>query len=180
MNKKILITVGVVIVLGIAWWLVSPLWKDVALNEDLPTNTQVQDNLATMDEETKKEMEEQTNAVKDNKMGKADAMPSDEPATLNRATMVASAHDVEGEALFVQSGTETFLRFENLKTINGPDLRIYLSTDLSNDDIVDLGELRATEGNVNYTIPAGTDLKKYDVAMIWCRAFGVLFSYAEL
>ena len=82
--------------------------------------------------------------------------------------------------MFIKSSNETYLRFENLKTINGPDLRIYLSSDLSADNIIDLGPIRATEGNVNYTIPHGTDLGKYKNVMIWCRAFGVLFSYAQL
>ncbi len=75
---------------------------------------------------------------------------------------------------------QKIVRFENLKTINGPDLRIYLSADLGADDYVDLGEIRATEGNVNYTVPAGTDISKYKNLLIWCRAFSVLFSYAQL
>ncbi|MSS74010.1 hypothetical protein EXS72_00005, partial [Candidatus Pacearchaeota archaeon] len=50
------------------------------------------------------------------------------------------------------------LRFENLDTSNGPDLYIYLATDTSADDFVDLGKIKATRGNVNYEIPVGIDL----------------------
>lgn len=117
--------------------------------------------------------------MKEKVMKKSDAMPVSGPLIIGRADMIAMAHEVEGVALLVESGNETFLRFEDLKTINGPDLRIYLSSDLNADDIVDLGPIRATEGNVNYPIPAGTNLGKYKNAMIWCRAFGVLFSYAQ-
>ena len=141
--KKILISIIVLIVLGVGYWLISPLWRTVALDEKVPVATS------------------------------ADAV-------LGKGIMVAKEHEVAGDASFVKSGADTFLRFENLKTINGPDLRIYLASSLDAKDFVDLGPIRATEGNVNYKIPAGTDLTKYKYAMIWCKAFSVLFSYAEI
>lgn len=133
-----------------------------------------------MDAATRADFEAQTNKMKGVIMEKDDAMPTGQPVVVSRADMVAGAHDVSGQALIVKSGSADFLRFENLKTINGPDLRIYLSAGLNNDTVVDLGDIRATEGSVNYPIPAGTDLGKYKNALIWCRAFGVLFSYAQL
>lgn len=182
MNKKTLIGVGIIIALAIAYWLISPFWKNVALNETLPgANTAViKDNLTSMDETTKSDFEKQTVAMKDKVLKENDAMPGSGPSIIARADMVARAHEVSGEALLVKSGKDTYLRFEKLKTINGPDLRIYLSAGLNSDDVVDLGSIRATEGNANYLIPAGTEITKYKNAMIWCRAFGVLFSYAQL
>lgn len=182
MHKKIIIAVCVVLVLGVAYWLVSPLWKKTVLNESFPTTSSavIKDEFETMDAETKAELEEQTDEMKEDQMVEDETMPSNEPTVIGEAELIARAHDVEGSALFVKSGTETVLRFEDLKTINGPDLRIYLASSLSDDDIVDLGVIRATEGNVNYAIPAGTDLEKYSYVMIWCRAFSVLFSYAHI
>lgn len=181
-NKKIITSVVVVIVAAVAYWLLSPFWRNVALDESLPgiPTPQINDSLSSMDAATKSEFEKQTIEMKDKTMKESDVMPTSAPSIISRSDMVARAHDVEGEALLVTSENETYLRFENLKTINGPDLRIYLSSGLNADDIVDLGPIRATEGNVNYAIPSGTDLNKYTKAMIWCRAFGVLFSYAEL
>ena len=182
MNKKILISVGVLVVLTIAYWLLSPFWRNVTLNEGLPSSTNtttVKDNLSVMDADTKVDFEKQTMEMKNKTMEKSDAMPISQLVVIGRADMMARAHEVKGVALLVESGNETFLRFENLKTINGPDLRIYLSSGLNTDDVVDLVPIRATEGNVNYIIPPGTDLGKYKNAMIWCRAFGVLFSYAQ-
>jgi hypothetical protein len=72
------------------------------------------------------------------------------------------------------------LRLEDLMVTNGPDLYVYLSTDKSASDFVNLGRLKANIGNQNYPIPAGTDLTKYDIVLIWCRAFSVLFGSAEL
>lgn len=182
MNKKIIIGIGSLVVLALAYWLLSPLWRNVALHEELPgvaTSMSIQDKLLSMDADTKMDFEKQTEEMKDKVMKENNPMPPHQPVVISRADMIARAHDVEGTALLVGSGNETFLRFENLKTINGPDLRIYLSSGLNADDIIDLGPIRATEGNVNYAIPAGSDLKKYRNAMIWCRTFGVLFSYAQ-
>ena len=59
----------------------------------------------------------------------------------------------------------------------GPDLYVYLSTDKTNADIVNLGGLK---DNQNHLIPAGTDITKYNMALIWCRAFSVIFGSAQL
>ena len=90
-----------------------------------------------------------------------------------------SAHDVQGQAMLIQNQEGSILRFEDFNTINGPDLRIYLSTGLDVNDAIDLGPIKATKGSVNYNIPQGVDTSKYNKVLVWCRAFGVLFSYAE-
>ena len=45
---------------------------------------------------------------------------------------------------------------------------------------VDLGRLRSFKGSQRYAIPAGVDLAKYPSVVIWCEAFGVLISPADL
>ncbi|MGC1135504.1 MAG: DM13 domain-containing protein [Nitrososphaeraceae archaeon] len=49
-------------------------------------------------------------------------------------------------------------RLEDLIVTNGPDLYVYLSTDKSASDIVNLGRLKANIGNQNYQIPEGIDM----------------------
>ena len=95
-------------------------------------------------------------------------------------SFVAKAHDVSGTASVISTDTEKILRFENFETINGPDLRIYLATDDTAKDYVDLGAIKGTKGNINYTIPPNTDPTKYRYVLVWCRAFSVLFGEAEL
>ncbi len=92
----------------------------------------------------------------------------------------AGAHDVKGKVLIIEQDGKRYLRFEDLDTVNGPDLRIYLSSDKSASDYVDLGAIRATKGSVNYELPPGVELSKYNKVLIWCRAFRVLFSFAAL
>jgi hypothetical protein len=91
-----------------------------------------------------------------------------------------ATHPASGEVRIVTSNTGTYIRYENFKTINGPDLFIYLANDLEAKDYISLGELRATEGNVNYLIPEGTDVTKYKYVMVWCKQFSVLFNYADI
>jgi len=157
MHKKILLGGGVIVGI-LAWWLISPIWRTIRLEEKLPTRPPKTETVLP---------------------GTTTTNPTLELSITPRAPLIAQAHEVSGEALLIKNDQEEFLRFENLKTINGPDLRIYLSADLKANDFVDLGPIRATEGSVNYTIPKGTDLNKYHYALIWCRAFGVLFSYAQ-
>jgi hypothetical protein len=45
---------------------------------------------------------------------------------------------------------------------------------------VDLGRLRAFKGSQRYAIPAGVDLARYPSVVIWCEAFSVLISPADL
>jgi len=90
-------------------------------------------------------------------------------------------HKAEGIAKVINlADGRTFLRLENLKTTNGPDLYVYLSVGKDPSDIVNLGRLKGNIGNQNYEIPAGADLSKYDTVLIWCKAFSTLFGSAKL
>jgi hypothetical protein len=90
-------------------------------------------------------------------------------------------HNAEGTAKVIplQDGSN-ILRLEDLRVTNGPDLYVYLATDKSASDFVNVGKLKANNGNQNYDIPTETDLTKYDTILIWCRPFSVLFGSAEL
>jgi hypothetical protein len=66
---------------------------------------------------------------------------------------------------------------------NGPDLRLYLVAGPARsedevDDYVDLGALKGNRGDQQYELPAGLDLDRYATAVVWCRAFSVLFARA--
>ncbi len=90
-------------------------------------------------------------------------------------------HNAEGQSkvIFLDDGRE-ILRLEDFKSTNGPDLYVYLSTDIDATDIINLGKLKANIGNQNYDIPEGTDLEKYNKVLIWCKSFSVLFGSSEL
>jgi len=90
-------------------------------------------------------------------------------------------HDAQGDVLIIESEDGSkFLRFENFKATNGPDLFVYLATDETADDFVSLGMLKGNIGNQNYMIPPGADLSNHDTVLIWCKQFSVLFGSASL
>jgi electron transfer DM13 len=90
-------------------------------------------------------------------------------------------HNAEGLAKIIPLvDGSTILRLENFKSTNGPNVHVYLSTDKTASNFVDLGRLKANNGNQNYIIPNGTDLAKYSSVLIWCKDFSVLFGSAEL
>jgi len=132
-----------------------------------------------MDPATKAEFDRQMKEAEGNVMVMNDAMPS--ASLVSKGLFRDAAHHVEGSALVIeQSDGSKILRFEDFETINGPRLHIYLSTSTDNDDFVDLGKIKATSGDVNYVLPEGIDLEKYDKVLVWCVPFGVLFSYSDL
>jgi hypothetical protein len=107
-----------------------------------------------------------------------------ETSTIHAGTFVGvddGIHNAEGLAKVINlSDGSNFLRLEDFRSTNGPDLYVYLSTDKGNSDFVNLGRLKGNIGDQNYKIPEGTDLSKYDTALIWCQAFSVLFGSTEL
>ena len=103
-------------------------------------------------------------------------------------SFIDRSHPTEGSARVLGDGSgQRFLRFEDFRTDNGPDLNVYLSAappdapagDFDN-DFVDLGDLKGNVGAQNYEIPAGLDLDHYSTVAIWCVRFGVVFGAAEL
>ena len=91
-----------------------------------------------------------------------------------------SGHPASGTVKIVTADGKTYLRYENFKTINGPDIYVYLAKDLDAKEYVSLGKVRATEGNINYEIPSNVNVSDYPYALTWCKTFGVLFNSAKL
>ncbi len=158
-NKKWIFITALLIALPIAWYLISPAFIVVEKNEEFPVSEDLNENQLG------------NSLIENSKI---------ESVILKQANFIASAHDVKGKALIINGNGKQVLRFQDFETINGPDLFIYLSSDLNADDFINLGEIKATKGNVNYELPSNVDLTKYNKVLVWCRAFRVLFSYAEL
>ncbi len=159
----ILGVVGAAVVAAFAWWTLSPFFITTTADEALPGVTQNEQEGQMSSEEPMQE-----------------PMPA-APRTLATASIVDTpAHPAEGTVRVVEADGTTYVRYENFKTLNGPDIFVYLSKDLEASEYVNLGRVKATEGNVNYEIPAGVDVADYPYVLIWCRAFGVLFNSAYI
>jgi hypothetical protein len=107
---------------------------------------------------------------------------------LSSGSFVELAHETSGTATLLElADGRIVLRFEDLQTLSGPDLRVYLSSvpaehaegDIG-EDAIDLGGLKGNSGNQNYEVPAGLDPSAIRSAVIWCRRFTVGFGAAPL
>lgn len=91
-----------------------------------------------------------------------------------------AGHPASGTVRMIESDGKRYIRYENFKTINGPDIYVYLAKDLDAKEFVNIGRVRATEGNINYEIPIEVRVEDYPYVLIWCKTFGVLFNSAKL
>jgi hypothetical protein len=201
-NTRTKIIIGImtaIIVITFAIYTISPLLINTVINEPLPPSSVSSDFQRFMNMTEDERIEAANNMTQKQKeiiMTVAAKDNNTISENLSVATMSASSnetlignfvgagdgfHNAEGVAKIIQlaDGTD-ILRLENFKATNGPDLYVYLSTDKTNADIVNLGRLKGNIGNQNYLIPAGTDITMYNTALIWCRAFSVIFGSAQL
>jgi len=187
MNTKAIIILLIIVAIPIAYFLISPIFKVVEVQEESPLDIVpvvveqkiINDNMDTMDAATKADFEAQVEAMKDQIIVMEEEKPS-APSIIAQGSFKPRAHEVEGNALLIEAGGKKILRFEDFETINGPNLHIYLSSELGNDDFIDLGKIKGTKGSFNYELDSSVDLEKYNKVLVWCVPFGVLFSYADV
>jgi hypothetical protein len=95
-------------------------------------------------------------------------------------------HPASGTATAIRlAGGSRVLTLTDFEVDNGPDLRLYLVAGpaRSEDEVrgyVDLGALKGNRGDQQYRLRAGLDLERYSTAVVWCRAFSVLFARARI
>ncbi len=103
-----------------------------------------------------------------------------EVITVTTGAFVDGDHPTSGTGFTITDGSQTFLRFEDFETDNGPDLNVYLRSSDDQNDYLDLGDLEGNIGDQNYELPVDIDLDRYDLVDIWCVRFGVSFGSALL
>ena len=157
MNKKILTGIILVVLIPAAVYALSPLFFNKTINEDIPLTKP--GNM----QEIQNAENQQSVVLSGHFVGTGDGI-----------------HDAEGTAKILSFDGHDLLRLEDFRTTNGPDLHVYLATDEKATEYIDLGSLKANIGNQNYPVPEGTDLSKYDTALVWCKQFSVLFGHANL
>lgn len=155
-KKWILTGIGVP-VLVVAWWEFRPekLWVNVKVNEPAPFASST------------------------------DLQPA------YTGLLAGRAHPTSGRASVYQTPDgKRDLRLTDFMTSNGPDVHVVLaqSADESlNQDVVkgklnsvELGPLKANQGDQNYDLPDSADLSKYDAVVIYCERFHAVFGVAKL
>ena len=207
-NKtKIIISIIVAaIAIPIGIYTISPLFIDTEINEPLPPlsseSALVFEKFMAMTEDEKinaaknmtveeknmimKMAAKQNTTINENKTTTMDI--SQNTTEENKNLLVGDfmgvndgIHNAEGyvKILTLLDGSQ-ILRLEDFRSTNGPDVHLYLSTDKQASNFIDLGRLKANNGDQNYQIPIDTDFNKYKYVLIWCQPFSVLFGSAQL
>jgi len=89
-------------------------------------------------------------------------------------------HNGEGTAKIILVDGATYLRFEDFKVTNGPDLFVYLAPNGDVRDGLLLERLKGSTGDQNYAVPSYVDLDELNTAVVYCKLFGVYFAEAPL
>jgi hypothetical protein len=104
-------------------------------------------------------------------------------------TEVDTIHKGQGTAtVYRLPDDRRVLRFEAFKVQNGPDLYVYLSghpmprssAELHDQGAFEVARLKGNIGDQNYDLPSDFDLAKYRAVTIWCHRFSVNFATAPL
>ena len=156
-GKKWILAGIAVTVLVAAWWVFRPekLWVNVKVNEPAPFGSS------------------------------GDLQP------LYTGLLAGRAHPTSGRASIYQTPDgKRDLRLTDFMTSNGPDVHVLLaqSTDenLKQDFVkgelnsIELGQLKANQGDQNYGLPDSADLSRDDAVVIYCERFHVVFAVAKL
>lgn len=157
--------VAALVGLGAFWYLASPLWIRTYTDEALPTTT-ARTAITTVPA--------------------TGSAPPSGPRVLAMGQLgfVDQLHNGRGPVRLVEVDGQRFVRFEDVAITNAPDIHVYLSRETGGKwteaSSLYLGVLKATNGSFNYAIPAATDVSGYRSVVVWCRAFSVLITWADL
>jgi hypothetical protein len=155
-KKWILAGIGIPVLVAL-WWAFRPekLWVNVKVNEPAPFGSS------------------------------ADLQP------LYTGLLAGRAHPTSGRASIYQAvDGKRDLRLTDFTTSNGPDVHVVLAQsgdeNLGQNFVkgelndVEVGLLKANQGDQNYDLPDTADLSRYDAVVIYCERFHAVFGVAKL
>lgn len=157
----------VVVLSAIVWYLASPLFVRTYMNEAFPTMAP-------------------SIASPAGSVAEAPAQASAAARVLRSGELeyVDAIHNGTGPVRIIDVGGRRYVRFEEVQLTNAPDVHVYLSRQTGGvwdeGTSLYLGPLKATNGSFNYELPPAADLAAYRSVVVWCRAFHVLITWAEL
>jgi hypothetical protein len=160
-----------VLILIIGWYLGSPLFIRTTANEAAPTVAAATHEVFPT-------------ATLQSSYGPTPRVVLTMDVARGQLQYVDALHNGKGGVTLILVGDRHVLRFEDVAITNAPDVHVYLSRDTggkwSEPTSLYLGALKATNGSFNYDVPAGTDVTPFKSVVVWCRAFSVLVTWADL
>jgi hypothetical protein len=188
--RKILLAVAGIVVLAVAWYLISPLFLDTVVDEAFPPL--VVPVTATAPATAPTTTAGATSST-ETPPGEVSTTTTTVPVAAEPVLVLSGAfqdaddsHKGSGSASIYEINGRNVLRFEDFDVTNGPDLHVYLVENADADSLsgfggyIDLGELKGNQGNQNYDLPNTFDPALTGGIVIWCEPFQVLFAVAPL
>jgi hypothetical protein len=163
--------VAAVLLVAIGWYLGSPLFIRSTMNEPMPTAAAP----APLSTSTS------LGATATNTRTRTALA-----VVLRRGELqyVDRLHNGTGAVLVLAVDAKQYVRFEDVAITNAPDVHVYLSKERggawSDASASYVGPLKATNGSFNYELPVPFDLAGFQSVVVWCRAFSVLVTWADL
>lgn len=127
----VLILLAAIPLLGFAYYALSPLFITVAIDDALPKNGQSMTAPSPQPAEI--------SSTSSPTPLSTPVIPQDGQA--GAPVIGTIGHPASGEACIIEADGIRYVRYEDFKTINGPDLYVYLSKDLDAKDFVSLGTI---------------------------------------
>lgn len=87
-------------------------------------------------------------------------------------------NDAQGTASILVAGSEKFLRLEDFGVNGGIDQHIYFTKDGIPDTGIDVGLLKATQGDQNYDI-SGINPDEYNVMIVYSKLSDTYYAHAQ-
>ena len=167
--------VAAALLLIIGWYLGSPLFIRTTANEAAPSAALVTPS-PSMNEPFPRETL--------GSFGPTPRVVATFDVARGELQFVDNLHNGKGPVTLLRVGDRHVLRFENVAITNARDVHVYLSRETggkwSQATSLYLGPLKATNGSFNYEVPSGTDIAPFKSVVVWCRAFSVLVTWADL
>ena len=207
--KNLVLAIFVAVALAVGYWLISPLFIDKEVNEDLSPEIEAaveqaieefkedQGDKAMMEKSLRDQLGDEAmmekfmtemKEMEDKEMVEAMPETSSAPQILKVGSIQDVAHHGSGAAKIIDLGGDQgkIVRLQDLDVSNGPDLRVLLSkssvvrSSADLGDYVELGKLKGNKGTQNYIVPSNVDVSEYSSVVVYCKPFKVVFNYAGL
>jgi len=156
MLKKSIYGILLIASLGIGWFLLSPIFLNVEVNEELSSANAQNSTPVILKKGTFKRADK-------SHTGEGEALLYQNPD---------KSHFLRFENFTVTNGPDLVVYLAKHPNPTNKDQ--------VTDGFVKLEKLKGNMGNQNYNIPKEVDLAQYNSVVIWCELFGVLFSPAAL
>lgn len=180
--KKVLLYIGLIAMGAFLWWSISPLFSGTHTQSGTDSATEARLRMQQEADERAAERSQSDATISKNEENSTPRPPAGTGTFVEGPFTIegTDAHPARGKIEILHSQGEQLVRYSDYKGAGGSDLHVYLSTDLTASDHIDLGPTKGTEGTLIYGMPLDIDFSKYKYVLTWSTSANTLFDYAKI